>query len=346
METLKIDEKMNTSKFTCNNIVWKNVITDFKIHGKINSAMGFNRLPVNIETNNNILYLSKHPSGLYIDFVTDSTSINLHVKTSSTAYMPHMSATGQIGLDLYYEDMGKYKFLATTKINEKEYLLTLIKDLPKKPRSFRLYLPLYVVLDKLNIGIDSTSVIKDGKNPPKNKIITYGTSITQGGCATRPGMSYPSILGRIVNYEIINLGFSGSCHLELEIAELIGSVDNLNYLIIEAQANISSNVFLKEQLPQFINKVKTLNKELEIILISHFPYANTLVNVNLDKEMRQALIIQKEIAEKFKIIFISGLDILEEFSFDESVDGIHLTDLGFYKIANYLKPYIKDKLYE
>lgn len=92
--------------------------------------------------------------------------------------------------------------------------------------------------------------------------------------------------------------------------------------------------------------MKTLNKELEIILISHFPYANTLVNVNLDKEMRQALIIQKEIAEKFKIIFISGLDILEEFSFDESVDGIHLTDLGFYKIANYLKPYIKDKLYE
>ncbi len=342
MNTLKIDKNMNISKFTCKDIVWQDVKVNFKIQGKMDGALEFSRLSSNVDTTENIKYLSKHPSGLYIDFTTDSTSINLHVKTSDSAYMPHMSAIGQIGLDLYYKHSNKYIFISTTKINQKEYLITLLKDLPKELKSYRLYLPLYIVLEELQIGIDSSSTIKNTPSNSQNRIVTYGTSITQGGCATRPGMSYPSILGRLINYEIINLGFSGSCHLNLEIAGAISAISNLKYLIIEAEANINDPDLITEKLPAFLDILLSKRKDINIIIISHFPYSYSLIDSIVKEELEKAYLIQKQIARKYNIHFISGIDILQEYSFDESVDGIHLTDLGFYKIANYLKDFIEN----
>lgn len=342
MNISKIDKNMDITKFSCKNIIWFNVESNFKVQGKINSALSFSRLNADININDNIKFLAQHPSGLYVDFTTNSTSINLHVKTSSSGYMPHMSAIGQIGLDLYYKYNNKYIFVATTKTNEKEYLITLLKDLPIEAKSFRLYLPLYVALEKLEIGIDSSSTIKSVPTINQNKIVCYGTSITQGGCATRPGMSYPSILGRLIDFEIINLGFSGNCHLNLEIADEINKIHNLKYLIIEAEANLYDPNIIKKKLPSFLNIMLSKNINLKIILITHFPIALSLLYSKTKIERSDAFRIQKDLSEEYNIYFISGRDILKEYSFDESVDGIHLTDLGFYKIATYLKDYINN----
>lgn len=342
MNTIKIDKNMNITKFSCENITWYNTKSNFQVNGKMASSLLYSRLPDKIKTTKEIKYLAKHSSGLYIDFTTNSTSINLHVKTSSSSYMAHMTAIGQIGIDLYYKQNNKYIFIATTKIDQKEYLITLIKNLLPETRSFRLYLPLYITLEELEIGIDQNSTIQSNTNIIKDKIVTYGTSITQGGCATRPGMSYPSILGRLINYEIINLGFSGNCHLNLEIAEQITTIKNLKYLIIEAEANINDPKIIKERLPLFLEILLNKMKNLNIIVISHFPDAFELIDENTRKTRNETRKIQKDICEKYNCNFISGIDILKEYSFDESVDGTHLTDLGFYKIATYLKNYITD----
>lgn len=340
MDTKKIDKNMDISKYTCEKTEWINIESNFTIHGKINSAKNYSRLPKNIKTTDSIKYLSKHPSGLYIDFSTNSSSINLHVKTATSSYMPHMSAIGQIGLDLYYKHNDNYLFIATTKIDQKEYLITLIKDLPKETKEFRLYLPLYTVLEYLAIGVEPLSIIKNSQFSPNNKIITYGTSITQGGCATRPGMSYPSILGRLINFEIINLGFSGNCHLNYEIAETISTIKNLKYLIIEPEANINDLNIIKEKLPIFINIIKRNNKNVQIIIITHFPTVHSLINPNLDILRKESSKLINDVAIQHNVNVISGKELLKEYCFDESVDGIHLTDLGFYKVSTYLKDYI------
>ena len=88
-----------------------------------------------------------------------SQSISVRVTNSSTSYMAHMSACGQCGLDLYAKVDDEYIFLATTKINKAEFEITMVKNLDKKLREFRLYLPIYVSLLKLEIGFDSEAQV-------------------------------------------------------------------------------------------------------------------------------------------------------------------------------------------
>ena len=46
-----------------------------------------------------------------------------------------------------------------------------------------------------------------------------------GACASRPGMSISSILGRRLNRPVVNLGFSGNGKMEIPVADLIGSLN-------------------------------------------------------------------------------------------------------------------------
>jgi len=316
----------------------------FIVHGLLwfNENNNFNRLENSIHISENIDLLQRHPSGAYISFQTDSSKIDLRVRISQQAYMSHMSAIGQTGLDLYVLYKDKFIFLCTTKINEINYQINLIKDLPRENRQYRLYLPLYVELNELYIGIDCNASIQPIENIKRDKVICYGTSITQGGCVTRPGMNYPSIIGRSINYEVINFGFSGNGHLHTSIAEVISNVENLKYLIIEAEANAGAIGVLKERLELFINVILKKKPKLNIIIISHFPYSMALLKKDINNKIASHKKFQKQISEKYNIKFIDGQKLLKRLNYDESVDGIHLTDLGFYFLAKEVIKIIKN----
>ena len=77
----------------------------------------------------------------------------------------------------------------------------------KKEREYMLYLPLYDGLISLSIGVDSLATISQPLvDYPIRKILLffYGTSILQGGCASRPGMAHTNIISRRLNRECIN----------------------------------------------------------------------------------------------------------------------------------------------
>ena len=142
--------------------------------------------------------------------------------------MNHMTATGIKGLDLYCLQDGKWVFAGSGRPQGKVNQATIVKDMLPEEREYLLYLSLYDGVVSLSIGVDSLSLIGGpAVDLPvrKKPLVFYGTSILQGGCASRPGMAHTNILERRLNRECINLGFSGNALLDLEIARVMAEVD-------------------------------------------------------------------------------------------------------------------------
>lgn len=311
----------------------------FHVHGLywFSKNNNFHRLDNNIFIDNHIDWLQKHSSGGYLSFQTDSTSIGVKVSLASAAYMHHMSAIGQIGLDLYVKEKNKYIFIASTKINEDNYELTLINNFPKQLKQYRLYFPTYIELKHLEIILDKDAFITKAEPVLERKIVCYGTSITQGACASRPGMSYSSILGRYVDYEVINLGFSGNANLHFEFAQLIPQIHGIEILIMEVEANAGAKGVLKERLEDFIKEIVTKIPNIKIFLISNYPSPLALFDEKLNNRIISNRKFQKNLCLKYpQMKFIDGEKVMESLNYDETVDGVHLTDLGFYMIAKEL----------
>ena len=298
---------------------------------------GFKRLPDDVFVSENVSTLMRHPSGFNIIFSTDSKNISVYAKLVGAAYMSHMTAVGTIGFSLYVKNNGKWAFLGATKVNNMEYTSKIATNLDKKMRTYRLYFPLYQGLEEAKLITDKDSKLKFEKYDMENLVI-YGTSISQGGCATRAGMDYGSILGRMLNVNVINLGFSGSCKIEKEMTDILNRI-KFRYLILELESNSPSPSHMKERLTYMLENLK--NKEnIDIYLISHFADTEVLVK----KDLRRYRDEFKALQASFKgVTFLDGEKLTKELGYEGTVDGVHLTDLGFYHLAKKLAKIIKGK---
>ena len=196
-------------------IVWHDV-REWGVEGKgwSDTEKYFDRFPARAkETLRPAVWgLSRHSAGMMVHFRTDATTIfgDLTVTSPSLA-MPHMPATGVSGLDLYAEDdAGALQWLAVTMPKAQTTTGPIISDITPGPRNFAIYLPLYNGTESLKIGVPEGASFEPIAPRTENPIVFYGTSITHGACASRPGMPHPAILGRRLNLPVMNLGFSGN----------------------------------------------------------------------------------------------------------------------------------------
>lgn len=51
------------------------------------------------------------------------------------------------------------------------------------------------------------------------QIVWYGTSIQQGGVASRAGNLYDAIIARRLSREVLNFGFAGNGHEDIGVAK-------------------------------------------------------------------------------------------------------------------------------
>lgn len=296
----------------------------------------FKRLE-NIHVSDNVDILKKHPSGLNIIFQTDSKNIKLKAKLAGPAYMSHMTSVGTIGFSLYVLNKDKWAFLGATKVLNKEYTANMISNMDKKMRTYRIYFPLYQELIDAYVGVDEKAKFEFVK-PKMDNLVIYGTSISQGGCATRPGMDYGAILGRLLNLNVINLGFSGSCKIEEVMTDEINKIDK-KYLILELESNSPSYEHMKTHLTYMLENLKNKDK-FDIYLISHFADTEVLVNKNL-KRYREGF---RQLQASFPYVkFIDGEKLTKSLGYEGTVDGVHMTDLGFYDLAHKLAKIIGKK---
>src|SRR5690606_23832370 len=177
-----------------------------------------------------------------VRFATDSPDISTRwTLTSDRMALTHMPATGVSGLDLYVRLDGGWRWLAVGQPRRgKTNTVALVSGLPPAKREYLLYLPLYNGVSSVELGIPEGKTIS--KAPPRTvkPVVFYGTSITQGGCASRTGMVHTAILGRWLDCGVINLGFSGNGKMEPEMADLLAELDPSVY-VLDCLPNMNSS---------------------------------------------------------------------------------------------------------
>jgi hypothetical protein len=253
--------------------------------------------------------------------------------------MNHMAETGIKGVDLYFNNNGNWQYLNTAQPSGIENEYVLIKDMPAETREFKMYLPLYDGVKSIEIGIDSNSVIEKPVKENHKSIIFYGTSITQGGCASRPGMAHTNIISRKLNVDCINFGFSGNGKMEQPINELISEYNPLFY-VIECLPNMTAEQVRSNTIP-LVKTIQNKQPETPILFVENFLYESSV----LDKK-KEEVIHEKNAALKaeykkmvdsgFKNIFYISSENATGEDHEGTVDGVHFTDLGFIRYADFL----------
>jgi hypothetical protein len=314
----------------------------------------YDRLPISYKekVREPVWDLSKASAGITVRFHSNSTSINLKWTVLNDFDMPHMAATGIKGIDLYTKYNNKWRYVTTAgalvglktyqnksipadNINEYE----LIKNMTPEFREYKLFLPLYDGVTKLEVGIDSTASIEKASPSTVKPIVFYGTSITQGGCASRPGMAHTNIISRKLDVDCINYGFSGNGRMETPIVELISEID-ARFYVIECLQNMDSER-VSERVKPLVDIIRTKHPHTPIVLVDNMMYTTAFLD-----HTEETRLIQENAALKneYDKITKSGTPNIfyikdnKDFLVDNegTVDGVHLTDLGFLRYADYL----------
>ena len=214
----------------------------------------------------------------------------------------------------------------------------------KKMREFTIYLPPYNGLDRLEIGLSTNARIeKPSPHILKKPVVFYGTSITQGGCIHTPGSDYPSLVGRALNLDIVNLGFSGNGTGEPEMAKLVSEIDASAFVLdYVANAGLEGT---KKTLPSFYKTLRAKHPKTPIILITLFPFDRTTFVPQErvgHEQMRDAIIhFYSKMRQKgdLNIHFVDGNSLVPYGSQLAHADGnVHLTNVGFSMMAKALAP--------
>jgi lysophospholipase L1-like esterase len=249
-----------------------------------------------------------------------------------------MHAFGQTGVDLYAD--GVYRGTAIDHREAKpdktiEY--TYFKDQPRIDREITLYLPLYMPVKVLAIGLDAEAHLQPAKPfAVSGPVVFYGTSITQGGCASRPGMSYQAILGRMLNLDFVNLGFSGNGKGEPELARAVASINASCFVLDFAQNNPTVDSLAQVYAP-FLETIRSLHPETPVLVVTPIYSAHESWSRDARLEGMRELIRQvaaKRIAAgDHHLEIVEGTDLLGPSRGDGLVDGTHPNDLGFQWMA-------------
>jgi len=272
--------------------------------------------------------LSKHSAGLCVRFLTEATAVS--AAWDGGGGLPHMAATGVSGVDLYARREGEWRFLAVGKPDEKRTTRQLIKGLSGKPAEYLLYLPLYNRVTRVEIGIPLGAAIAPVPPPAGKPIVFYGTSITQGGCASRTGMAHTAILGRWLDRSVINLGFSGNGCMEPEVAELLAELDPAIY-VIDCIPNVGEKI--GELTGPLVRIIRKARPHTPILLVEDARARDAGANRKL-RSAYQRLVA----AGDSNLWLLKGEDLLGGYDVEATVDTRHPTDLGFMQMAKVFKP--------
>jgi lysophospholipase L1-like esterase len=292
--------------------------------------------------------LAKRSAGIAVLFETNSSVIGAKWKLAAEVYLPNMTPIGHSGLDLYCLKDGKWQFVSVARpVKGTDQNQVIIQHMDSSMKQFMLYLPLYNSVEDLEIGIAQHALLR----PPlqagisKNKrIVIYGSSVVQGASASRPGMAYPAQLQRRTGYDVINLGFSGNAKMEAAVAGYLATVPADCY-VLDCIPNPSPDLIRERSYP-FIKYLRAHQPAVPIILVETIFRENG----HWDQQLGQRVKKQNEEIRKtyerllkdgYKNIYYICSEALTGNDHEATIDGIHLTDLGFDRIATTLLPVIR-----
>jgi hypothetical protein len=318
----------------------------------------FDRLPASAEklVRPPVWSLSHDSAGICVRFVSSATTLHARWTLRRTRLaLPHMAATGVSGVDLYVRDgKGRWRWLACgfptrTPTNS----VRLVTGIPAGSREYMLYLPLYNGVTSVELGVPEGKTIDKAPSRPKSHarpILFYGTSITHGACASRPGMTHPAMLGRRYDRPVINLGFSGNGRMEIELAELLSQIEPAVY-VLDCLPNMRA-AEVTERVGPFVRRLRKTRPETPILLVEDRSYADSFLVTSKrerNESSRKALAMEYQKLQRDGVAglhYLRGADLLGDDG-EGTVDSSHPNDLGFMRqaaaFAKVLGPLLESK---
>jgi hypothetical protein len=290
--------------------------------------------------------LAQDPSGGRIRFRTDSSRIGLAAENPGFSNMHHMASVGENGFDLYVGNdyVGSAWPDAGGKIT-KEWRV----GRERRMRDVTLYLPLYKAVTLRELSLDADAHLEPAKPYAISKpIVYYGSSITQGGCASNPRGACQAILERRLNADFVNLGFSGNGLGEPALAEAICELDPSG-IVLDFWGNPSADQYATA-LPVFVRILRQKWSRLPILVVSPFYFPAEECGGDVAREQSAKRRTAREFVEQRRkagdrwIWYVDGLRMLNREQTVGLVDGVHCNSLGFYFNAQGLEPSLQKAL--
>lgn len=333
------------------NLVWHDVET-WGVEGRAWTEQPrlrwYDRLPAAAEktVTSNVWNLSRDSAGMMVRFQTDAPAISVRYKLfKERIALANMAAMGVSGVDLYARDAkGQWRWVAASKPDKPLVEAELINGLAPGAREYALYLPLYNGVDKLEIGVAPEASFTGLPPRPTKPVVFYGTSITHGASASRPGMVHTAIIGRHLDVPVVNLGFSGNGRMDAAVGDFLTDIDAAVY-VIDCLPNMNAAQVL-EKCGALVRQLRAKRPDTPIILVEDRRYTNEWIRPSQVKfhDANHAALksvfdaLQKEGVAHLH--YIAGDNLLGDDA-EGAADGSHPSDLGFMRQAAVMEPVIR-----
>ncbi|MES2693418.1 MAG: SGNH/GDSL hydrolase family protein [Verrucomicrobiota bacterium] len=333
---------------------WHDVTTwgvEGRAFGDMERLRWFDRFPSAAEgkVTGAVWNLSRDSAGMLVRFKTDATMIWAdYTLMKEKLAGPNMTAIGASGLDLYARDTaGKWRWVGVTRPADKVVRQEIIKDVTPGFREYAVYLPLYNGVEKLSIGVPPGAKFETAAPRTEKPIVFYGTSITHGASASRPGMVHTAIIGRRLDRPVINLGFSGNGRMDAEVGEFLVKIDAAVF-VIDCLPNMSADQVRQKCIP-LVTQLRAAYPATPIVLVEDRRNTNSWILPARNKHHTDNHAALRESFEKLqqqgvsRLYYVRGDDLLGDDA-EGATDGSHPNDLGFVRQADILEPVIRTAL--
>lgn len=355
MEISKIDRNFAATEVIEDGFAFRNVSAEpFSLEGlawrQENEAAGrlYYRLPAHFTTKDAsrdvIEGIANQTAGVCVRFRSDSPELTLRATLAYGCDMNHMPRTGSCGFDSYCRQPGDSRIVYHRSIqpDRDQAEITSLFGINSTGQlcDWQVNFPLYGGVSKVEIGVKPGSqLLPPTPHRVGRPLVFYGSSITQGGCASRPGNAYTTMLCRRLDAEQINLGFSGNGLGEPSVARAIAKL-KMAAFVMDYDYNAPTPEHLEATHEKFFQIIRQEQPELPIIVLSKCDFYNdncggsALRREIIRKTCRHAVDAGDE-----KVYFIDGETLFAGPLRDDcTVDRCHPNDLGFYRMHEHILP--------
>jgi len=334
--------------------VWHNATT-LTVEGKGWSnglARFYDRLPAKAENKvpEYVWKFSRESAGMSVRFITDAQTIHIRYRllspdlSHSWGDLSNMAASG---FDLYAQvtdtisGKNNWHWVGGNKPTKQNNSDCLAVGLAPGQRLFQLNLPVYNGVEFLEIGVPFNSAFETPEPREEPPIVFYGTSIMQGGVASRPGLNIPAVIGRRLDSPVVNLGFCGCGRMDEPVVELLAEL-NPSVYVIDCLPNMDMDMVTQRAEP-LVNNLRKVHPETPILLVEEHDHPSPDLFPGKKKEIQSKNKALQLCYEKLKLsgcknlYYLSSEGLIGEDS-EGTGDGIHPNDLG---MSRYITAYEK-----
>ena len=313
----------------------------------------FLRMPQSVanSVSPNVALLNGYTAGGRIRFCTDADRMSVTVSYDALNVHCHMTQLGSGGfvlLEEKEEEDGRISYKMAAQFIPGHYAnaseskgqngYTVEKYLcGGVMRNYILYMPTYNDVRELILGFPSGSQCSHGLKYRSDvkPILYYGSSITEGGCSSRPDIPYQCFISRWTNTNFINLGFSAGALGEDAICEYLSSLD-ASVFVCDYDHNAPNPEHLWNTHEKLFKTFRKTHPDTPVIFMSK-PDFDCDPTAPARREAVKSTYDKAVTAGDKNVYFIDGESLFGETDRECcTVDSTHPNDIGFLRMAKRL----------